>query len=74
MIPFCGFAGDRNRLCNVSPVPKIRPESTKASSDPVTGRMVREMRFQSGLSAKGTTGWMLRVSRLPVLSVLSPWS
>jgi len=74
MIPFQGFAGDRKRLCMVSPVPTIRPEPSTRSSDQLTGRMVREMRFQSGVSVIGITGWMLRVTRLPVSSGLIPRS
>lgn len=74
MIPRQGLAGERKRLWTVSPVPKISPEPTAAFSDQLRGRIVREIRFQSGPSEIGMTGWILSVARLPVSSVFSFWS
>ncbi|MNT88355.1 hypothetical protein D3C72_2289080 [compost metagenome] len=66
MMPLsAGLAGEKKKLCNVSPRPNCEPLGPAMSSCEVTGRMVREMTFQSAFSEKGMTGWMLTVALLP---------
>ena len=48
-----GALGEKKKLCTTSPMP-VSPWA-------ITGRMVREIRFQSSEMEMGITGWMFRV-------------
>lgn len=52
-----GADGDKKAESWTSPMPFVRsPTGTGAE---ITGTMVRVMRFQSGFTLNGTTGWKL---------------
>ena len=55
-----GAFGEKKKLWVMLPTPNWSPAPGKISLWLVTGRMVREITFQSWLIEIGTTGWMLR--------------
>lgn len=57
--PAVGFAGEKNRLCTMSPSPDWLPPPGTASFWSMTEMIVREIRFNSGVSENGMTGWTL---------------
>ena len=60
-----GFFGEKNRLWVMSPRPDCSPDGPAMSFCQMTGRMVREIMFQSSFSEIGMTGWMLSVTLSP---------
>jgi hypothetical protein len=60
-----GFAGDRNAVNVVSPMPVVDGSFGPSDGFQITGRMVRVMTFQSLLTSIGITGWMLRMFCVP---------
>jgi hypothetical protein len=55
-----GFAGDRNRVGLMSPIPKALSCPWNRDGWLMMGRIVRVMRFQSSVSLMGITGCTLR--------------
>src|SRR5262245_10469330 len=52
-----GFAGDRNAVNTMSPMPSLLGTSGPSDGFQITGRIVRVMMFQSLLTSIGITGW-----------------
>jgi hypothetical protein len=59
--PFVGSFGEKKKLCVVLPKPSWLSSSGRNPFWLTTGRMVREIRFQSSPSEIGMTGWMFSV-------------
>jgi hypothetical protein len=57
--------GEKKTLWTTSPMPLWLPAPGRRSFWLITGRMVREMRFQSSFRPAGITGWMLTSQRSP---------
>ncbi|MNP55367.1 hypothetical protein D3C76_1500100 [compost metagenome] len=61
-----GLLGEKKKLCVMSPAPDLSAAPLGAKPCwSIRGRMVREMRFQSSFSLKGSTGWMLVTLCMP---------
>jgi len=57
--------GEKKMLWTTSPMPLWLPVPGTTFCWLITGRMVREMRFQSLLRLTGITGWTLTSQRSP---------
>jgi hypothetical protein len=60
-----GFEGEKKKLWVMSPRPTCVPDGPAMSFCQVSGRMVREMTFQSSFIANGMTGWLFSVALSP---------
>src|SRR3954451_5636771 len=69
--PLTGLLGERNAENVVGPVPNGTVCIGCSDGCQISGRMVRVMTFQSSLMWIGITGWMLRMSCVPLLAL--PW-
>ena len=69
-----GALGEKKMLWTMSPVPVCDPAPGKMSDWRTTGRMVREIRFQSSFRSNGMTGCTLSSQRSPSSAGPMSWS